>query len=303
MALTDSTRGILFMSVSMAAFTLNDAMMKATTMSVPLMQAILIRGALTIIALALVGRFIGGISLRLPGRDLRLMGWRTLGELGATLTFLTALMHMPLANLSAIMQSLPLAVTLGAALLLREPVGWRRMLAIMTGFAGVLLIVRPGTDGFDIWSVVGLASVACVVLRDLVTRQLSSAASSVTVAFTTAVAVTLMGAFGTALRGEWVPVATPDFLRLTVAAVALIFGYLFVVKAMRVGEVALVAPFRYTSLLWAILLGWMFFGAWPDALTFVGAVVIVASGLYAYLREYRLRRDLAARAPAAPEAP
>lgn len=302
MALTDNTRGILFMSGSMAAFTVNDAMMKAATQTLPLMQAIAIRGVMSVLALVLLAQFLGGLT-RPRGGDLRLLGWRTLGELGATLTFLTALMHMPLANLSAIMQSLPLAVTLGAALLLGEQVGWRRMLAIAAGFGGVLLIVRPGTDGFDIWSVVGLASVACVVLRDLTTRRMSTSLSSVTVATTTALAVTLMGVAGTLAGGGWTPVSPGDAARLATAALALVFGYLFVVQAMRVGDVAMVAPFRYTALLWAIVLGWLMFADWPDALTLAGAAVIVVSGLYAYLRENRLRRPVAAQAPAAPEAP
>lgn len=302
MALTDNTRGILFMSGSMAAFTVNDAMMKATTQTLPLMQSIAIRGVLSVVALLILARFLGGLS-RPRGGDLRLLGWRTLGELGSTLTFLTALMHMPLANLSAIMQSLPLAVTLGAALILGERVGWRRMLAIAAGFGGVLMIVRPGTAGFDIWSVVGLVSVAFVVLRDLVTRRMSSQLTSVTVATTTAVAVTLMGIAGTLAGGGWTPVPPADLIRLVVAAVALVIGYLFVVMAMRVGDVALVAPFRYTALLWAIVLGFVLFGDWPDAMTFAGAAVIVVSGLYAYLRENRQRRQVAATAPAAPEAP
>lgn len=302
MALTDNARGILFMSGSMAAFTVNDAMMKAVTQALPLMQSIMIRGVLSVLLLVLLARALGGLT-QPRGSDLRLLGWRTLAELGATLTFLTALVHMPLANLSAILQSLPLAVTLGAALLLGEKVGWRRMLAIAAGFGGVLMIVRPGTAGFDIWSVVGLASVACVVVRDLMTRRMSHRLTSVTVATTTAVAVTLMGAVGTLLGDGWTPVPLADLVRLSVAALALVIGYLCVVTAMRVGDVALVAPFRYTALVWAILLGWLLFGDWPDMMTFAGAGVIVVSGLYAYLRENRLRRPVAATAPAAPEAP
>ncbi|MFN3973154.1 MAG: DMT family transporter [Gemmobacter sp.] len=295
MILSDNARGVGFMCIAMAAFTGNDALMKAVTETVPLMQAILIRGALSAAMLLALASVVGGIHLALPKADRGKLGLRTLAELAATLTFLTALMHMPLANLSAILQALPLAVTLAAALVFAEPVGWRRMSAIAVGFVGVLMIVRPGTAGFDVWSVVGVVSMLCVVVRDLATRRLSVGLPSVTVAFYTAVAVGLMGAAGVALQmvqgTGWQPVGQGAMVRLAGSSALLVFGYLFIVKAMRAGDVAMVAPFRYTSLLWAILLGWLVFGTLPDALTWAGAALIVASGLFTFWREARLRRS------------
>ena len=288
--LTPNLRGIIAMCVAMAAFTLNDAMMKAVTQSLPLMQAIAIRGVLSIAGLLLLGRIIGGLGFRLAPHDRRLVALRTLAEVGATLAFLAALTQMPLANLSAIMQALPLAVTLAAALFMGERVGWRRMAAICVGFAGVLLIVRPGTAGFDVWSLLGLVSVAFVVLRDLVTRRFASALPSVLVAMWSAVAVTTMGVVGVVASGDWHPVAALDAGRLVLAATALVFGYLFSVQAMRHGDVALVAPFRYTMLIWAILLGWALFGTLPDGWTWIGAGLVVASGLFTLWREAHSRR-------------
>lgn len=284
-ALSDNTRGIVAMCIAMAAFTLNDAMMKLVTQTLPLMQAIAIRGGLSIAGLLLLGRIMGGLRFRLAPRDRRLVGLRTFAEVGATLAFLAALTQMPLANLSAIMQALPLAVTLAAALFLGEPVGWRRMAAIGVGFVGVLLIVRPGSEGFDAWSLLGLVSVAFVVVRDLVTRQFGAALPTVLVALWSAVAVTAMGIAGVVVSGEWMPVPAADAARLLLSASALIFGYVFSVQAMRQGDVALVAPFRYTMLLWAILFGWTLFGTLPDALTWVGAGLVVASGLFTFWRE------------------
>ena len=150
MAISDNMRGALYMNVAMAAFTLNDTAMKAATQTVPLFEAIALRGLVTTIGLVLLGLAIGGLQFRLPAQDRQVVIIRSLAEIAGTVLFLMALMHMPLANLSAILQALPLAVTLAAALVFGETIGWRRMTAILVGFVGVLIIIRPGPDGFDI---------------------------------------------------------------------------------------------------------------------------------------------------------
>lgn len=281
------------MVVAMATFTLNDTFMKLVTETVPLSQAIAVRGMLTVLGLLVVARVMGVKDFRLAAGDRKLLGWRTFGEVGGTITFLLALRQMPLANISAILQSLPLAVTLGAAILLKEPVGWRRMTAILVGFCGVMMIVRPGTEGFNIWSVLALVSVGFVVIRDLSTRQFSSSIPSVVIALFSAVGVTIMGFSGLALE-SWRGLSVAEGLMLTTAAGALIAGYMFIVMAMRVGDVAIIAPFRYTSLIVAIVLGWLAFDTLPGVWTVAGAVVVVATGLYTYLREHQLQRRIAA---------
>lgn len=293
MAVSDNTRGVVFMAVAMATFTINDSFMKAATQILPLSQAMVVRGAMTLAALLVLARLMNVRTLVVAKVDRKLLGWRTVAELGATLTFLTALQHMQLANLSAILQSLPLAVTLGAAIALKEPVGWRRMTAIAVGFAGVLLIVRPGTEGFNIWALVALLSVAFVVVRDLTTRQFSSGLPSVTIAIYTSVAVTGMGLFGLLIE-DWIAIPPLAFAYLAGASAMLIMGYLFIVMAMRVGDVAIVAPFRYSSLIWAILIGWLAFGEVPVGWTLIGAAIVVATGLYTYLREHQLQRRISA---------
>ena len=173
MALSDNLRGASLMTAAMVLFTVNDTAMKAATETLPVFEAIVIRGAMTSTVLFILALSMGG--LRMPqGPDRLWLALRTIGEVASTFTFLVALKHMQIANLSAIMQCLPLAVTLAAALLFGMPIGWRRLTAILIGFVGVMLIVRPGTDGFDRWSVLGLISVAFVVLRDLATRKLSA---------------------------------------------------------------------------------------------------------------------------------
>lgn len=287
MALSDNLRGAALMTAAMVAFTCNDAFMKAATATLPVFEAIVLRGTLTTLALAALAWRMGALSLSVPKGDRFWVALRVLGEVSSTYTFLFALKHMQIANLSAILQFLPLAVTLTAALLLGEKIGWRRLSAILVGFVGVMLIVRPGTDGFDRWSALGLLSVAGVVVRDLSTRRISREVPSLTVAFLAALSVTLGAAFALPFT-EVAPVSSHNALQIAGASAFIIIGYLTVVMSMRVGEVSIVAPFRYTSLVAAILLGWLFFGQWPDRLTMIGAAIVVATGIYTFYRERKL---------------
>lgn len=288
----ENMRGMVLMNIAMLAFTLNDTCMKLVTQGMPLFQAIALRGVVTTVGLLLLARVqLGpGAGARLwpPGRDGGTVALRTLAEVLATVTFLVALTHMPLATLSAIMQSLPLAVTLAAALVFGDPIGWRRLLAIAVGFAGVLLIVKPGTEGFDIWAMLGLASVAAVVVRDLSTRKLSRGVPSVAVAVWSGAAVTLLGLAGVPFQG-WHSVALAEAGLILAAAATLIVGYVTVVMVMRGGDIGFIAPFRYMALFWAILLGYAVFGTLPDRWTVTGGAIVVATGIFSLWRERRLR--------------
>lgn len=288
MAISDNMRGALYMNVAMAAFTLNDTAMKAATQTVPLFEAIALRGLITTVGLVLLGLVIGGLRFRLPAPDRPVVVIRSLAEIAGTVLFLMALMHMPLANLSAILQALPLAVTLAAALVFGETIGWRRMTAILIGFVGVLIIIRPGPDGFDIWSLMGLGAVLCVVVRDLATRKVSRATPSINVAVWASASVMLVGLMAAFFEG-WQGITGAEALMIGAASAALLFGYMFSIMVMRVGDIGFVAPFRYTALLWALVLGWLSFGTLPDSLTLLGAAIVVGSGIYLLLRERKLR--------------
>lgn len=287
-AQSDNMRGATLMIAAMAAFTFNDACMKAVNADLPLFQAIFLRGVLTVMVLGVIAARTGGLRFRFPGSDGRLVALRCFAEVGSTVTFLLALRHMPLANLSAIMQSLPLAVTLAAAVFLGAPIGWRRLAAIIVGFFGVLLIVRPGTEGFDRWAILGIVSVGLVVIRDLATRRLSAEVPSTSVAFLAGLSVTVMAGAAVPLDG-WQPVTPVAAAKLAGAATFLIAGYLTVVMTMRVGDISIVAPFRYTALVVAIATGWFAFGQWPDRWTMAGAAIVIATGIYTFHRERRLR--------------
>ena len=282
--MTPNTRAALFMMASMAAFTLNDTCVKLVGLELPLMQIVTLRGVLACLLIYGLARHLGALRFDLTRLDWAMVGLRALGEVSATWFFLNALMHMPIANLTALLQVLPLAVTLGAALVFGERVGWRRYTAIGIGFCGMLLIVRPGPEGFSIDALYGLASVVCVTVRDLATRRMSARVPSLTVALISAAAVAGLAAIGS-LGTDWAPVDLRLGALLGLAAVFVFFGYLFSVAVMRSGEVSFSAPFRYTGLLWALLLGWLVFDHWPTPLTLLGAGVVIASGLFTFHRE------------------
>ena len=290
MPLTENLRGILLMCASMAAFTINDAFMKSVTVTLPLYQTIGLRGLIAVLGLGLLVLVTRAYRFRPNGRDGWLILLRSLADVAATILFLEALLRMPLANLSAILQAMPLAITLGAALVYGDRIGWRRMTAILVGLIGVLIIIRPGTEGFDRWALLGVASVLCVVVRDLSVRPLQGQVPSALVALGAAVAVTIMGGIGASLQGVE-PLTAWEAAKVLGAGLFLIVGYLTSVMAMRHGDIGLVAPFRYTSLLWAIALGLLIFGELPDGWTIVGALIVVGAGIFTLLRERALRRE------------
>jgi len=276
------------MTAAMAAFVFNDMMMKIVSDHLTLFQSIFIRGIFTTFLIGLMAWRKKALFCLVSKRDRKIIVWRLIGEIGGTLCFLTALFNMPIANATAILQALPLAVTLAASLFLGEAVGWRRYFAIIIGFVGILIIVRPGSEGFNDYSFWALAAVGFIVVRDLATRRLSSQVPSLFVALLTSIFITLAGALLSPTM-EWRPVTGETLLLLAVAALFILFGYLFSVMTMRVGEIGFVSPFRYTNLIWAILIGIFVFGDIPDQWTLIGSSIVIAMGLYTFHRERKLR--------------
>ncbi len=287
MALSDNMRGAVLMAAAMTAFTTNDVLIKLLAGQVPLFQVIFVRGVLTSLMVALIAWRMGVLRVPIARRDRGLIALRSAAEAAAAYFFLTALFNMPIANITAILQALPLAVTLASALFLGEAVGWRRMAAILVGFMGVLLIVQPATDDFTIYSLYGLATVVCATIRDLAARRLSPEVPSMTVTLFTALAVTAFGGIA-GLGIDWVPLGLREAGLIGAASVLIIGAYLAIIMAMRVGEVSVVAPFRYSGLLVAIVLGLAVFGDWPDLLTWIGSLIVVGSGLFTLWRERRV---------------
>jgi S-adenosylmethionine uptake transporter len=271
----------------MACFTLNDTFVKASGAGMPLFQILFLRGVIATTLIFALAQHRGAFRNAVSGRDWGLIALRSVSEVAAAYFFVTALLNMPLANIPAILQVLPLTVTLGAMLLFKAPVGWRRLSAIMVGFGGMLLIVRPGPEGFTLWSLYALISVVCVTCRDLATSRLSASVPSMLVTFSASFSVLVFSAIAS-LWTEWVPVTVQGGLLVSMAAVFIVGGYYLSVQVMRVGDVSFVAPFRYTGLIWALILGWAVFGHWPAPLTMIGAAIIVGTGLFTLYRERQM---------------
>jgi drug/metabolite transporter (DMT)-like permease len=282
---SDNRKGILLMMAAMAGFILNDTFIKVASDDLPTGQIIFLRGLLaTPLILLLAWRF--GALAKLPALRNRFVGWRTVGEMGSTALYLTALFNMPLANATAILQIVPLITTAAAAVFLRERVGPRRWSAVALGLLGVLLIIRPGLEGFNAWSLVALSAMVFIALRDLSSRLLPPEVPTLGVTLVAAVAVTFLGA-GMGLAEVWQPLTPRLLALLAIAALFLTGGYALIIQAMRVGEISAVGPFRYTIMLWAIALQLAVFGEWPDLLTLAGTAVVVATGVYVFYRERR----------------
>jgi S-adenosylmethionine uptake transporter len=214
---------------------------------------------------------------------------RVAAEVGAAFFIVTALFNMELANMTAILQILPLTIPLAAFIFLGEPLGWRRLLAIFIGFLGMLFIVKPGSDGFNVYSLFCLAAVICVTIRDLTARSLGAKLSSQEMSLFAAIGV--FGAASVAMMFEpWVAISLTSWAALCGSSLTILLGYLVSVYAIRTGDVSFTAQFRYIGLIAALILGYVFFGEWPDRLALMGAAIIGGTGAFTLYRQQASRR-------------
>jgi len=292
--MTANLRGILLLTLSMAAFAVEDAMIKLASGGLPAGQILLMIGVVGAPVFALWGKALGQPVFSRDVLDGPL--WlRNLFEVIGTLGFVTALTLIPLSTASAILQAAPIGVTAGAALFFGETVGWRRWTAVLVGFAGVIVILRPGLDGFDVnalWAVLGVVGLSA---RDLATRRMRASLPTMVVATWGFVAVAALGAVMLAVSGDAV---VPDRRSLWYVAGALSVGigaYWCIIEATRAGEMSAIQPFRYSRLVFALILAVLVFGERPDIQTLIGAALIIGSGLYTFARERTLSRRNATR--------
>jgi drug/metabolite transporter (DMT)-like permease len=290
----NNLRASAFMVAAMAGFALEDALIKLLSATVPTGQIILALGLLGTLAFAGLAAA-QGVAPVSRGALHPVVLTRCAAELVGTMAFITALSLVPLAVASAILQALPLVVTMGAAVILREPVGWRRWTAIAVGFTGMLLVLRPFGAGFDPDALFAVVAVFALALRDLITRRVPAVIHTLQLALLGFAAVIPAGvvllAFGQT------PVV-PGWREAGLMAAILALGmasYIAITLATRTGEVAVVAPFRYSRLVFAMAVGAMLFGERPDPWTLAGSALIIASGLYTFARERRLALARAAR--------
>ncbi|GGK37202.1 DMT family transporter [Salinarimonas ramus] len=286
----DNRRGILAMLVGMGLFVVSDATMKLASAHFPTGQMLAVRGAFAS-ALVLVLVVAMGEAHRLRALAQPFVAGRALIESVIAFMFISALATAPLADLTAILQAAPIIVTLLLVVLGLERVGWRRWAAILVGFAGVLLIVRPGPEGFDTSALLALAAAILVAGRDLVTRLIHADVPSIVVVLGTTAMVAIVGpAIGLALGEEWRPVLRAETLILVGAACLYVLANIAIVTAFRKADVSVVAPFRYASVAAALVVGFLVFGEFPDAVALSGFALVVGAGIYSWHRE-RIRRD------------
>ncbi|GFE51735.1 membrane protein [Roseobacter cerasinus] len=287
----DNLRGATLMVLAMLAFAIEDMLIKLMATTLPVGQIIGMLGFGSAVLLAPL-LLVQGQPLLSRAMLTPAIAVRSVGELIGTLGFVTAIALIPLSTASAILQATPLYVTLGAALFLGETVGWRRWMAIAVGLCGVLLIIRPGFEGFNWLSLFALLGVVGLGTRDLATRRVPRETSSLQLSFLAFLvlipaAAILMWSNGTALA----PLTPPLWGYFTLALLIGIGAYYGIVAAMRVGEVSFVTPFRYSRILFALVIGTTIFGERPDTLTLLGAAIVVASGLYTLWRERNVRAN------------
>ena len=281
----ENLRGAVLMTLAMLGFAIEDMFIKLIAGALPTWQIIAFLG---------VGGATIFASLTLWKRqslfsraclEPSVLG-RNLGELIGTIAFVTAIALTPISSASAILQATPLVVTLGAALFLKEPVGWRRWTAILIGFAGVILVIRPGTDAFNALSLFAVVGALGLGARDLLTRKVPSEMSSLQLSFLGFLTLVPAATLLSLATGQPAVNPTPTVWLLVLGSIVLgVVSYYAIVAAMRVGDISYVAPFRYSRILFALVVGMVVFKERPDAIMMLGAAIIVGSGIYTIWRE------------------
>lgn len=287
--LSSNARGILAMLGAMALFICGDAAMKVVGEKLPTGETVFLRGLVATVTIWTIIIVSGAI------RDIgkawsKPMALRSLGDLIGITCFQTGLAHLPFADVSAILQINPLMVTAAAAIFLGEKVGWRRWTATAVGLVGVLMIIRPGSSAFNPWSLILILASMGGTLRDLATRKIAADVPlPLIIAFSTAIITLLSPAM--LMFEKW---TAPTFLQavsLGFSALCMLAGLYFVAYSVRTGEIAAVVPYRYSSILWAILLSMLIWGHMPDRWTLGGIAILMGAGLYTFHREQVRQRE------------
>ena len=275
------------MMMSMACFAVEDTFIKLLSARLPATQILFsigFGGALITLVLAIV------LNVNLADKILlnKHVISRTIADLFGALSFTSAMVLIPMSLLASILQATPLFVTLGAAILLGEKVGWRRWSAIFIGFLGVIIILQPGYGSFQLASLLGLAAVLCLALRDVVTRDMATEIPTLTVTFYACLAMGSAGFIAYPFFGPPIMPTTYEAIILICAAIIGLTGYFLLVLATRKGDVSVIAPFRYSRLLFSLGLASLILGEKLTLPILLGGLLVVSSGIYTFGRERRL---------------
>ena len=278
----DNLRGALWMVAAMAGFAVEDMFLKSAARAMPLGQVLVIFGVIGVAFFAMLARHRGEAPF--PAAALsRPMLIRGGFEVTGRLFYSLAIALTPLTIASAILQATPLVVVAGAAILFGEKVGWQRWLAIVAGFAGVMVILRPGVAGFDALSLLTVLGLIGFAGRDLATRAAPPAMSNVQLGVSGLGMLGVAGVILLVVQGGAVWPSAGGWVLAIGTAIFGITGYFCLTVAMRTGDVSAVTPFRYTRLVFAMILGVIVLGERPDLATLAGSAIVVGAGLYALL--------------------
>ncbi len=288
--LSHNITGSLIMTFSMLVYVLNDACMKMVGPDIGLFQSIFIRGLIVVSGFVVFGSIFRYPLIFLPLKYIKIVMARGLIEIILTCCFMTAIFNMPLANAIAILQAMPLIISLVAIKANGERITKSRLTIIIIGLLGVLIILKPGSEGFNYYSIFALISVLFLVLRDLVTSKMPASIPSFQVAFFTAAQITFFTGIACCLA-DWTPVEINAQISLCAASIFIGLGYLASVAAVRIGDISFSAPFRYFSLLWAILFGVLFFSEIPNPRELMGAIIITVCGIYIIISEGKRKEN------------
>ncbi len=280
-------RAIVCMLLGVVLLSLNDALIKSLTQDYPVGEILFLRGVFVCPWIMVFAWRAGGLSaLRVVSVEGQAL--RGVCVIASSFLFVTGLRYLPLADAIAVAFTGPLFVTAMAPYALGERVGWRRRLAVLAGFLGVLIMARPGGEAMQWALLFPLGAALCGGTRDLITRRISRTETTVSVLFVTTLMVVLAG-LATFPLG-WAPLRAGDLWVFASSGTLIAGAHYLMIEAFRLGEAALVAPFKYTSMVWALLFGFLIFGDLPDASTLLGAGVVVLAGFYVLRRETRGRR-------------
>ena len=283
-------KGILLMLIAMAGFTMEDLFMKKLSVNLSTGQILITLGFGSSLVFALMAKSKG---YKLTAKIFWSKGMiiRQFAEGIAAVAFITSLTLIPLSTVAAVFQATPLVITMGAALFLGEAVGWRRWLAIIVGLIGVLIIIRPGLNSFDPNVGYVLIAVLFVTVRDLITRKLPMNVPSTIVSFQAFASLIIAGGVLIFLSDQKIVGLDKNQIYFVLGGIIFgVIGYYCIVASTRIGEAGVVTPFRYSRLLFAIIIGFLFFNERPDFLTLLGASIVIMTGIYTVLRERYLAR-------------
>ena len=273
------------MSGAMTCFVINDAFIKIVSATLPSGQMVFVRSLLVGLMVFAVARA-SGATARLGDLTRGQVPLRALIDAAATLLYLAALVHLPIANATAITMATPIFMALLAMLFLNEQVGWAGWIAVIVGFCGVLLVIQPRAEGFNAWALVVLAATLMHAVRDLLTRRIPAGIPSILITLASAIAGCALSGAYVAVEG-WRAFGVTEAMLLAGAALFVAVGYYLIIVSFRQGEIAVISPFRYIALLVALLLGYFLWGDIPNLLAWCGIALLIGAGLYVILRERR----------------